>query len=58
VVNGHFLLDEFVSIADGRAVLVPQAGRTLGEALDQFTGALANKRKASIEPAQKLAMQR
>ncbi len=49
VVNGHFLLDQFVSIADGRAVLVPEADRTLGEALDQFTDALASKRKASIE---------
>jgi FMN reductase len=58
VVNGHFLLDQFVSIADGRAVLVPEEEKILGEALDQFTGALAKQRKAFIEPAQKLAMRR
>jgi hypothetical protein len=49
VVNGHFLLDGFVSTADGRAVLEPSAGRAVGEALHRFTGALAN-RKSSIEP--------
>lgn len=58
VVNGHFLLDGFVSIADGRAVLAPEADRALGEALDRFTGVLAGKHKAFIEAAQGPAMQR
>jgi FMN reductase len=58
VVNGHFLLDGFVSIADGRAVLAPEVDRALGEALDRFTCVLANKRKASIQLAQGLPIQR
>jgi FMN reductase len=58
VVNGHFLLDSLMSIADGRALLAPEAEWALSQALDRFTGALADKRNASIEPAQKLAGQR
>jgi FMN reductase len=50
VINGHLLLDKFVSIANDRAILAPEAQKAVGEALDQFTGALAN-RKASIESA-------
>lgn len=57
VVNGRFLLDQHVSIANGRGTLAPEAEKAVGEALDQFTDALAN-RQASSEPARGMAMQR
>jgi FMN reductase len=49
VVHGHFLLDGFVSLSEGRAVFTPEATWALSQALERFTGAL-DGRKAATEP--------
>ena len=48
VVHGHFLLDGFVSVSEGRLALAPEATWALGEALERFTSAL-DGRKAAAE---------
>jgi FMN reductase len=49
VVHGHFLLDGFVSLFEGRIIFTPEATWALSEALDHFTGAL-DGHKAATEP--------